>query len=40
MINIWWVLEKVFGIKHPSHYLSFTNLEEEEERQAKESYAA
>jgi hypothetical protein len=31
---IWWLLEKVFGVKHPSHYLSFTNLEELEEESA------
>lgn len=28
---IWWVLERVFGIKRPSEYISFTNLEELEE---------
>jgi hypothetical protein len=37
---VWWLLEKTLGIKHPSQYLSFVNLEDEEAEQAtKESYA-
>jgi hypothetical protein len=43
VIFLWWVLRKIFGIEHPSHYIGgLTNLEvdEELERSEKESQAA